>query len=92
MSCCGGNCGPALAPSAPTAFEDATFTAHELSETTTTGAFIVCDAPQNTHLKGSWMGAGPENGCKCGANHRCDPCSCKKTNDNFLTIPSLLQS
>ncbi|KAL6343017.1 hypothetical protein AAG906_017037 [Vitis piasezkii] len=44
---------------------------------TTTETIIAGVAPVKTHFEGSEMGVGAENGCKCGANCQCDPCTCK---------------
>ncbi|GMP85457.1 hypothetical protein CsSME_00038602 [Camellia sinensis var. sinensis] len=89
MSCCGGNCGCSGGCKCGNdcggcnMYPDMSY-----SETTITETLIVSVAPQNTylthisnfmcgHFVGSEMGVGAENGCKCGANCSCDPCTCK---------------
>ncbi|KAL7169914.1 hypothetical protein ACSBR2_034875 [Camellia fascicularis] len=78
MSCCEGNCGCSGGCMCGNGcggcnmYPDMSY-----SETTTTETLIVGVAPQNTHFEGSEMGVGAENGCKCGANCSCDPCTCK---------------
>ena len=47
------------------------------SEKTTTETLIVGLAPKKTFFEGTEMGEAAENGCKCGANCTCDPCTCK---------------
>ena len=48
------------------------------SEKTTTETLIVGVAPKEEYLDGFEMGVGAENdGCKCGPNCKCDPCTCK---------------
>ncbi|KAI9194059.1 hypothetical protein LWI28_002791 [Acer negundo] len=48
------------------------------SETTsTTQTMIAGFAPVEMFYEGSEMSSGAENGCKCGSNCTCDPCTCK---------------
>ncbi|KAI4324413.1 hypothetical protein MLD38_029905 [Melastoma candidum] len=79
MSCCGGNCscgsgckcgsGSGGCKMYPDLEEKTT------SQTTT---LIMGVAPAKAYVvEGGDMGEGAENGCKCGSNCTCDPCSCK---------------
>ncbi|KAJ6984400.1 hypothetical protein NC653_022612 [Populus alba x Populus x berolinensis] len=47
------------------------------SETTTSQTIIAGVAPVRMFYESSEMSFGAENGCKCGSNCTCDPCSCK---------------
>ncbi|KAG6738910.1 hypothetical protein POTOM_058533 [Populus tomentosa] len=47
------------------------------SENTTTETIIAGVAPVKMFYERSEMDFGAENGCKCGSNCTCDPCSCK---------------
>ncbi|XP_057472030.1 metallothionein-like protein type 2 [Actinidia eriantha] len=78
MSCCGGKCGCGSSCSCGSGcggcgmYPDLSY-----SEMTTTETLIVGVAPQKTYFEGSEMGVAAENGCKCGSNCQCDPCTCK---------------
>ncbi|GMP85461.1 hypothetical protein CsSME_00038606 [Camellia sinensis var. sinensis] len=78
MSCCGGNCGCSGGCKCGNGCRGCNmYPDMSYSETTTTETLIAGVAPQNTHFEGSETGVGAENGCKCGANCSCDPCTCK---------------
>nr|ACS14665.1 metallothionein [Camellia oleifera] len=78
MSCCGGNCGCGTGCSCGSGcggcknYPDMSY-----SEKTSTETLIVGLAPKKTFFEGIEMGEAAENGCKCGANCTCDPCTCK---------------
>ncbi|CAD6232710.1 unnamed protein product [Miscanthus lutarioriparius] len=84
MSCCGGNCGCGSGCKCgsgcggckkyPDMAEQVTTT------TTTTQTLIMGVAPSKGHAEGGFeaAAAGAENdGCKCGPNCSCNPCTCK---------------
>ncbi|WJZ93315.1 hypothetical protein VitviT2T_012265 [Vitis vinifera] len=81
MSCCGGNCGCGSGCTCGSGcggckmYPDLSFS----EGATTTETIIAGVAPVKTyvHFEGSEMGVGAENGCKCGSNCSCDPCTCK---------------
>ncbi|XP_073282065.1 metallothionein-like protein type 2 [Primulina huaijiensis] len=78
MSCCGGNCGCGSGCKCGNGcggckmYPDLRY-----SEATanTAETLVLGVAPQKTYFEGSEAAA--ENGCKCGANCTCDPCTCK---------------
>jgi hypothetical protein len=48
------------------------------SETITNETLVLGVAPEKGHFAGAAETVvGAENGCKCGANCTCDPCTCK---------------
>ncbi|PKI62086.1 hypothetical protein CRG98_017459 [Punica granatum] len=79
MSCCGGNCGCGSGCKCGTGcggckmYPDLTYT-----EQTTTETLVMGVGPEKSSFEGaSEMEYGAENGCKCGSNCTCDPCTCK---------------
>ncbi|XP_038680122.1 metallothionein-like protein type 2 [Tripterygium wilfordii] len=78
MSCCGGNCGCGSGCKCGSGcngcgmYPDLGF-----AEKVSTETIIIGAAPVRTHFESSEMAFGAENGCKCGANCTCDPCTCK---------------
>ncbi|KAK7395297.1 hypothetical protein VNO78_15848 [Psophocarpus tetragonolobus] len=79
MSCCGGNCGCGSACKCGSGcggckmYPDLSYT-----EQTTTETLVMGVAPVKAQFEGPEMGVPAENdGCKCGANCTCNPCTCK---------------
>ncbi|KAM7464068.1 hypothetical protein LguiA_032189 [Lonicera macranthoides] len=80
MSCCNGNCGCGSGCKCGSScggckmYPDMSY-----SENTTTEPMIVGVAAQKgRHIEeGSETGVAAENGCKCGDNCKCNPCTCK---------------
>ncbi|CAK7331550.1 unnamed protein product [Dovyalis caffra] len=80
MSCCGGNCGCGSGCKCGSGcngcgmYPDLSF-----SETTTTETIIAGVPPVKMYVlyERSETSFGAENGCKCGSNCTCDPCTCK---------------
>ncbi|GFQ07338.1 metallothionein-like protein type 2 [Phtheirospermum japonicum] len=81
MSCCGGNCGCGSSCKCGNGCSGCSmYPGLSYSEAAgeTTQTIILGVASQRTNFEGAEMGmAASENGCKCGANCKCDPCSCK---------------
>ncbi|KAI3447692.1 hypothetical protein Pfo_004357 [Paulownia fortunei] len=80
MSCCGGNCGCGANCGCGNGcggckmYPDLSYS--EASAPTVT--LVLGVAPQKTYAEGAEsVDGGAENGCKCGANCTCNPCSCK---------------
>ncbi|KAF6171896.1 hypothetical protein GIB67_011793 [Kingdonia uniflora] len=77
MSCCGGNCGCGAGCKCGSGcsgckmYPDLEYS----GETTSSMTIISGLAPLKTYNEASEMGA--ENGCKCGKDCQCDPCTCK---------------
>nr|AAB61212.1 metallothionein [Mesembryanthemum crystallinum]AAC27531.1 metallothionein [Mesembryanthemum crystallinum] len=80
MSCCGGNCGCGSACKCGNGcggckmYPDMAENGASSTATLVTGV-----APKISYFdNGSEMGVGAENdGCKCGSDCKCDPCTCK---------------
>ncbi|XP_043698296.1 metallothionein-like protein type 2 [Telopea speciosissima] len=80
MSSCGGNCGCGSGCKCGNGcggskmYPDLSISGGR----TSTETIIVGVAPEKAYFEASEMGVGAENdGCKCGANCTCDPCTCK---------------
>ncbi|CAK7333865.1 unnamed protein product [Dovyalis caffra] len=80
MSCCGGNCGCGTGCKCGSGcggckmYPDMSF----FPEKSSTETLVLGVAPEKAMFEGAAeMGVGAENGCKCGANCTCDPCTCK---------------
>nr|AHL29284.1 metallothionein [Tamarix androssowii] len=80
MSCCGGNCGCGADCKCGNGCGGCKMNP-SLGYTETSSdnvALITGVAPKTTFADGAEMGLGAENGgCKCGADCKCDPCTCK---------------
>ncbi|XP_051132035.1 metallothionein-like protein 2 [Andrographis paniculata] len=80
MSCCGGNCGCGAACKCGNGCGGCKMYP-DMSYTEASGAaqtVILGVAPQKTHFEESeTVGGAVENGCKCGPNCSCNPCTCK---------------
>ncbi|XP_014492069.1 metallothionein-like protein 2 [Vigna radiata var. radiata] len=79
MSCCGGNCGCGSSCKCGSGcggckmYPDLSYT-----EQTTTETLVMGVAPVKAQFEGAEMGvAGENDGCKCGSNCTCNPCTCK---------------
>ncbi|MED6126169.1 hypothetical protein PIB30_075733 [Stylosanthes scabra] len=79
-SCCGGNCGCGSACKCGNGcggckmYPDLSYS--ESSSTTET--LVMGVAPAKAQFEGAEMGVPAENdGCKCGPNCSCNPCTCK---------------
>ncbi|XP_024966039.1 metallothionein-like protein type 2 [Cynara cardunculus var. scolymus] len=75
-TCCGGSCGCGSGCKCQTSCGGCKMNADVgYSETTTISGF----ATNKSCHEGSEMGAAPSenDGCKCGANCTCNPCTCK---------------
>nr|CAC40742.1 methallothioneine-like protein [Atropa belladonna] len=82
MSCCGGNCGcESRASKCGTGcggckmYPDMSY-----SESTTSETLVLGVGPEKTSFRAMEFGESPvaENGCKCGSDCKCDPCTCSK--------------
>ncbi|KAF4377542.1 hypothetical protein F8388_025033 [Cannabis sativa] len=79
MSCCGGSCGCGSGCKCGSGcggckmYPDFGY----MEKTTTSETLITGVAPAKLQLEGSEMSEVAENGCKCGDNCKCDPCTCK---------------
>ncbi|KAF1895565.1 hypothetical protein Lal_00041845 [Lupinus albus] len=78
-SCCGGNCGCGSGCKCGNGcggckmYPDLSY-----NESSTNETLVMGFAPVKAHFEGAEMGVAVENdGCKCGANCTCDPCTCK---------------
>ncbi|KAL3628636.1 hypothetical protein CASFOL_027682 [Castilleja foliolosa] len=79
MSCCGGKCGCGSTCKCGNGCSGCgMYPGLDYSEAAgeTTQAVILGVSSQKINFEGAEMGVA-ENGCKCGANCNCDPCSCK---------------
>ncbi|KAL3753797.1 metallothionein-like protein type 2 [Eucalyptus grandis] len=80
MSCCGGSCGCGSGCKCGSGcggckmHADLTYNAESITAAET---LVMGVAPAKSYFEGAEMEAGAENGCKCGSNCTCDPCSCK---------------
>ncbi|CAD6239641.1 unnamed protein product [Miscanthus lutarioriparius] len=83
MSCCGGNCGCGSGCKCGSGCGGCKMypdMAEQVTTTTTTQTLIMGVAPSKGHAEGGFeaAAAGAENdGCKCGPNCSCNPCTCK---------------
>ncbi|CAL5192096.1 unnamed protein product [Lathyrus oleraceus] len=77
MSCCGGNCGCGTSCKCGSGcggckmYADLSYTEATSSETLIMGV-----GSEKTQFESAEMGA-ENDGCKCGANCTCNPCTCK---------------
>ncbi|KAL8509044.1 hypothetical protein ACS0TY_016295 [Phlomoides rotata] len=80
MSCCAGNCGCGANCGCGSGcggckmYPDLSYSE---AAATTTETLVLGVAPQKTFFEGAEAAEGAENGCKCGANCTCNPCTCK---------------
>nr|BAD18385.1 type 2 metallothionein [Lablab purpureus] len=79
MSCCGGNCGCGSSCKCGNGcggckmYPDLSY-----AEQTSPESLVMGVAPVRVQFGGAEMGvAGETDGCKCGANCTCNPCTCK---------------
>ncbi|MQL93021.1 hypothetical protein Taro_025661, partial [Colocasia esculenta] len=81
MSCCGGNCSCGSGCTCGSGSGGCMMFPDLVSaeKSTTTETLILGVAPaEKRSFEGSGMGTGvSENGCKCGPNCACNPCTCK---------------
>ncbi|PIA39111.1 hypothetical protein AQUCO_02700353v1 [Aquilegia coerulea] len=79
-SCCNGNCGcgsGCKCGSSCTGCKRNSDLSY-LGEKTSGETMVFGLAPEKAYFEGSEMGVGAENdGCKCGPNCTCNPCTCK---------------
>ncbi|MCJ0322518.1 metallothionein-like protein type 2 B [Nicotiana tabacum] len=81
MSCCGGNCGCGSGCKCGNGcggckmYPDLSY-----NESTTTETLVLGVGPEKTSFGTMEMGESPaaENGCKCGSDCKCNPCTCSK--------------
>nr|AEF01492.1 metallothionein [Salicornia brachiata] len=78
MSCCGGNCGCGSACKCGNGCGGCKMFPDFGENTSNPTVLIAGVAPKMAYAEGSEMGVAAENdGCKCGPNCQCNPCTCK---------------
>ncbi|XP_020571140.1 metallothionein-like protein type 2 [Phalaenopsis equestris] len=78
MSCCGGNCGCGSSCKCGSGCNGCNMYPGLAEEKLSTAETMILGfAPVKGGMEGFEMAGGSENGCKCGSNCTCDPCTCK---------------
>nr|ADB85769.1 type 2 metallothionein-like protein [Wolffia arrhiza] len=77
MSCCGGNCGCGSSCGCGSGCRGCKMFPDVDEGTNASGAMIFGFEAGKPSYEGFAMAETAENGCKCGANCTCNPCTCK---------------